>query len=69
MADESHRSPPLVPMASYSARLERARKRRRRLDRMLEAYWAILLADSEPLAEAQLERALKGVAVGGTLFV
>jgi hypothetical protein len=36
---------------------------------MLRAYWAFLVAESEPLAEALLERTLKDAALRGTLFV
>jgi hypothetical protein len=39
------------------------------LDRVLRAYWAFLITESEPLAEALLERTLKDAALRGALFV
>jgi hypothetical protein len=45
--------------SSDRERLERAHQTRERLDKMLRAYWAFLIAESGSLAEAMLERALK----------
>jgi hypothetical protein len=36
---------------------------------MLEAYWFGLTEEPEPLAEEVFERAIKGAALRGTIFV
>jgi hypothetical protein len=68
MTDE-HTSPPTVPALSPRERRDRRRACRDHLDRLLREYWRELIAESEPMAEAILERALKTVALEGTLFV
>jgi hypothetical protein len=69
MADDVHRSPQPPSAHSSRERLDRAQQTRERLDKMLRAYWASLVAESEPLAEAILERTLKEDALRGALFV
>jgi hypothetical protein len=70
MAADHHESPSSVPEAKrFQAKNEKRRRAREEVDRMLSAYWAALIADAQPLAEAIIERALKEVALRGTLFV
>lgn len=68
MTDED--APPTVPeLPTYRHKLEERRRTRNRIDHMLRIYWADLIAQSEPLAEQILERALRETAPSGTLFV
>jgi hypothetical protein len=66
---DHHTAPPIVPRTGYRERLHERRQLRSRVDEKLCAYWAYLVAQSEPLAEAILEQALKEAALQGTLFV
>ena len=67
---DHHAAPPIVPRPQgHRERLHERRQLRSRLDEKLFAYWTHLVAQSEPLAEAILERVLKEAALQGTLFV
>lgn len=67
MEDEA---PPTVPeLPSARQKFEERRRTRSRIDQMLRIYWADLIAQSEPLAEAIIERALRDAALSGSLFV
>ncbi len=69
MADADD-APPTVPeLPSYRYRLDERRRMRARIDQILRSYWADLVAQSEPLAEEILERALRDAAIKGALFV
>jgi hypothetical protein len=58
MPDRHHESPPVAPNTdAVQARRDNRRKALARLDEMLRGYWASLVADSEKVAEALLERA------------
>jgi hypothetical protein len=59
-------APPTVPdLPTYRQRLEERRRTRNRIDQMLRLYWADLIAQSEPLAEQILQRALREAGPGG----
>ena len=59
-------APPTVPdLPTYRQRLEARRRTRNRIDQMLRLYWADLIAQSEPLAEQILQRALREAGPGG----
>jgi hypothetical protein len=63
-------APPTVPeLPGYRHKLEERRRTRNRIDQMLRAYWADLIAGSEPLAEEIVERARRDAALRGSLFV
>jgi hypothetical protein len=69
MADADD-TPPTVPeLPSYRHSLDERRRTRARIDQILRSYWADLIAQSEPLAEEILERALREAATKGVLFV
>ncbi len=65
MPNEHHESPPTAPKLPDTVRPHTIQQ----LDSMLRAYWATLVIESEPLAEAILERALKEAVLQGKLFV
>jgi hypothetical protein len=69
MQDEDD-APPTVPeLPTYRQKRDERRRTRNRIDHMLRIYWADLIAQSEPLAEEILERALRDAALSGTLLV
>lgn len=63
MPDRHYMSPPMSPTPdAMQARRDKRRKALARLDELLRAYWTSLVADSEKVAEALLERAAQQAA-------
>jgi hypothetical protein len=63
MEDDNSKSPRLSPQCSSIRRFQELRAIRTRIDAMLRAHWQAFVAESNPLAEAALDRALDRCAV------